>query len=77
MVDVDGEETRTTVDSSLFLDIASDEINLEFLIDCNYEGPLKPTVDAALQRKWSNILGPGYEIIVSTDICSLCFVGFF
>lgn len=66
MLDMDGEESKTTIDSAVLLDIANDEIDLESLIDNNYDGPLKPTIDAALQAKWSNILGPGYEIIVST-----------
>ncbi|XP_065205069.1 multiple PDZ domain protein-like isoform X4 [Planococcus citri] len=65
MIDMDGEESKTTIDSAVILDAASNEIDLESLIDCNYEGPLKPTVEAALQAKWSSILGPEHEIIVS------------
>lgn len=62
---MDGEESKTTIDSSVILDAANNEIDLESLIDNNYEGVLKPTVEAALQAKWSSILGPEHEIIVS------------
>lgn len=35
------------------------------LIDDDYSGPLKPTVEAAIQAKWSKILGPDVDIVVS------------
>lgn len=67
-IDID-RESKTTIDSAVILDVANNDIDLELLIDKNYEGPLKPTVDAALQAKWSNILGLGHEIIVCPFFC--------
>lgn len=68
MIDVDREESKTTIDSAVLLDAANEAINLEALIDSNYEGLLKPNVEAALQAKWSNVLGPSCEIIVSLGV---------
>lgn len=65
MIDVDCEESKTTIDSAVLLDAAHEAINLETLIDSNYDGPLRPNVEAALNTKWSNILSSGSEIIVS------------
>ena len=50
--------------------IESDNMNidicdLDMLIDNDYEGTLKPTVEAAIQAKWKKILGDDSEIIVS------------
>lgn len=42
--------------------------DLEMLIDDDYEGPLKPTVEAAIQAKWNKIIGNDSEIIVSIMI---------
>ena len=67
MMDGDREESKTTIDSAVIMDATNNDINLDLLIDNNYEGALKPTVDAALQAKWSTVLGPEYEIIVSSD----------
>lgn len=72
MIDIDREESKTTIDSAVILDTTTNEINLEILIDKDYEGPLKSSVNAALQAKWSNILGPGYEIIVNIIFFFLC-----
>ncbi len=69
MVDMDREESKTTIDSAVILDAAGNDIDLELLIDNNYEGVLKPSVDAALQAKWSQVLGPSHEIIVSAKSC--------
>lgn len=73
-------ESHTTVDSLVMEgadanggdldleDIDLEDIDLEdveLLIDTDYTGPLKPTVEAAIQAKWSKIMGPGVEIVVS------------
>lgn len=36
----------------------------ELLIDEDYESPMQPIVEAAIQAKWSKILGPDAEIVV-------------
>lgn len=63
-------ESRTTVDSLVLeagVDGDSVDVDLEdveLLIDTDYAGPLKPTVEAAIQAKWTKIMGPGVEIVV-------------
>ncbi|KAK6624471.1 hypothetical protein RUM44_011330 [Polyplax serrata] len=44
--------------------------DLEMFIDDDYEGPLKPTVEAVIQAKWNKILGNDTEIIVA-QLCKL------
>lgn len=63
-------ESHTTVDS-LVMEAAEgnsvdvDLEDVELLIDTDYAGPLKTTVEAAIQAKWSKIMGPGVEIVVA------------
>ncbi|XP_066905977.1 multiple PDZ domain protein isoform X3 [Halyomorpha halys] len=74
-ISVDGESTEievegesiTTIDSVILneasnLDVEVD--NIDILIDSEYEGPLKPAVEAAIKKKWSEIMGPDVEIVV-------------
>lgn len=63
-------ESHTTADSLMLegVEVASEDLDLEdveLLIDTDYTGPLKPTVEAAIQTKWTKIMGPGVEIVVS------------
>lgn len=63
-------ESHTTVDSCVLepieaLNTAVDIEDVELLIDSNYIGELKPTVEAAIQAKWSKIMGPDVEIVVA------------
>lgn len=58
-----------TIDSAVLENMGSGNVNvdiedLEMLIDDDYEGPLKPTVEAAIQAKWNKIIGSDSEIIV-------------
>lgn len=73
--DVEGEgESQTTMDSLVLAEAANVDVSLddvELLIDDDYEGPLKPTVEAAIQAKWGKILGPDVEIVVSKDDCTV------
>ncbi|XP_067003384.2 multiple PDZ domain protein isoform X1 [Anabrus simplex] len=77
-VSTDGEETyieveaesHTTMDSSVLetVEAMNPEVlveDVELLIDTNYSGELKPTVEAAIQAKWSKIMGPEVEIVVA------------
>ncbi|XP_039276607.1 multiple PDZ domain protein isoform X4 [Nilaparvata lugens] len=69
-VDVEPEgESRTTMDSLVLheheaLSRASDLEDVQLLIDDDFEGPLEPAVESAIQAKWSKILGPDVEIVV-------------
>lgn len=63
-------ESHTTVDSLVLEAVEANNVDIdledvELLIDTDYTGPLKPTVEAAIQAKWSKIMGPGVEIVVS------------
>lgn len=63
-------ESHTTVDSMVLenLEATNNEIDLqdiELLIDDDYEGSLKTTVEAAIQAKWQKIIGIDAEIIVN------------
>ncbi|RZF43874.1 hypothetical protein LSTR_LSTR007210 [Laodelphax striatellus] len=62
-VGVEGEgESRTTMDSLVMLDAPTD---LHLLIDNDdFEGPLEPAVEQAIQAKWAQLLGPDVEIVV-------------
>ena len=64
-------ESHTTMDSLLIEgaeamnpDVALEDVDL--LIDDDYSGPLLPSVEAAIQAKWSKIMGPDNEIVVSS-----------
>ncbi|XP_054277487.1 multiple PDZ domain protein-like isoform X4 [Macrosteles quadrilineatus] len=60
-------ESQTTIDSAVLAEAANHEINvedIELLIDEDYDGPLKPTVEAAIKAKWNKILGPDVDIVV-------------
>lgn len=62
-------ESHTTVDSMVLenIEATNNEIDLqdiELLIDDDYEGSLKPTVEAAIQAKWQKIIGNDADIIV-------------
>lgn len=49
------------------MDAANNELDLqdiEMLIDSDYEGALKPTVEGAIQAKWQRIIGNDADIIV-------------
>lgn len=66
-IEVEGESV-TTVDSAYLIEASNHDVELddvELLIDMDYEGPLKPTVEAAIRTKWSKIMGPDVEIVVS------------
>lgn len=63
-------ESHTTVDSMVLenIEATNNEIDLqdiELLIDDDYEGSLKPTVEAAITAKWQKIIGNDAEIIVN------------
>ena len=58
----------TTVDSAYLIEASNPDVELdevELLIDTDYEGGLKPTVESAIKTKWSKIMGPDVEIVVS------------
>uniref|UniRef100_A0A1B6GQS6 Multiple PDZ domain protein n=2 Tax=Cuerna arida TaxID=1464854 RepID=A0A1B6GQS6_9HEMI len=60
-------ESQTTMDSLVLAEAANHDVILgdtDLLIDDDYDGPLKPSVEAAIQAKWSKILGPDVEIVV-------------
>ncbi|XP_072157075.1 multiple PDZ domain protein isoform X4 [Bemisia tabaci] len=60
-------ESQDTVDSIALFEANNADVDLEsieMLIDDDYSGPLKPTVEAAIQAKWSKILGPDVDIVV-------------
>ncbi|KAK7872386.1 hypothetical protein R5R35_007003 [Gryllus longicercus] len=69
--EIEGEpESHTTVDSSVLepAEALNAEVmveDVELLIDTNYIGELKPTVEAAIQAKWAKIMGPDVEIVVA------------
>ncbi|KAJ8883354.1 hypothetical protein PR048_015197 [Dryococelus australis] len=69
-IEVEG-ESHTTVDS-LVLEQAVEAMNpdvmledVECLIDTDYTGELKPSVEEAIRAKWSRIMGPDVEIVVA------------
>ncbi|XP_063871691.1 multiple PDZ domain protein-like isoform X16 [Scylla paramamosain] len=39
--------------------------DIELMIDTNYSGDLRPSVESAIQRKWSRIVGPEFDIVVA------------
>lgn len=39
--------------------------DIELMIDTNYSGDLRSSVESAIQRKWSRIVGPEFDIVVS------------
>lgn len=39
--------------------------DIELMIDTNYSGELRPSVESAIERKWSRIVGPEFDIVVS------------
>ncbi|XP_042870692.1 multiple PDZ domain protein-like isoform X4 [Penaeus japonicus] len=39
--------------------------DIELMIDSNYSGELRPSVENAIKRKWSRIVGPEFEIVVA------------
>lgn len=41
--------------------------DIELMIDSNYSGELRPSVENAIKRKWSRIVGPEFEIVVSIN----------
>lgn len=55
------------MDSLVLAEAANIDVTLEdaeLLIDEDYESPMQPIVEAAIQAKWSKILGPDAEIVV-------------
>uniref|UniRef100_A0A0A9YHT4 Multiple PDZ domain protein n=1 Tax=Lygus hesperus TaxID=30085 RepID=A0A0A9YHT4_LYGHE len=65
-IEVEGESV-TTVDSAYLIEASNPDVELddvELLIDTDYEGGLKPTVESAIVTKWSKIMGPDVEIVV-------------
>lgn len=68
-IEVEG-ESHTTIDSMVLepLEATNPDVTLddvEALIDTNYAGKLKPTVEAAIKAKWGKIMGPDVEIVVN------------
>lgn len=66
-IEVEG-ESITTIDSVILNEASNPDIevdDVDILIDSEYEGPLKPAVEAAIKKKWSEIMGPDVEIVVS------------
>lgn len=74
-ISVDGESTEievegesiTTIDSVILNEASNPDVevdDVDILIDSEYEGPLKPAVEAAIKKKWSEIMGPDVEIVV-------------
>lgn len=41
--------------------------DIELMIDTNYSGELRPSVEGAIERKWSRIVGPEFDIVVSSS----------
>lgn len=39
--------------------------DIELMIDTNYSGELRPSVESAIERKWSRIVGPEFDIVVA------------
>ncbi|XP_024085468.1 inaD-like protein isoform X2 [Cimex lectularius] len=65
-IEVEGESV-TTVDSMYINEASNPDVELddvELLIDTDYEGPLKTSVEEAIKTKWSKIMGPDVEIVV-------------
>lgn len=44
--------------------------DIELMIDSNYSGVLPASVEAAINLKWSRIVGPEFDIVVSTVLCT-------
>ncbi|KAL1129915.1 hypothetical protein AAG570_012859 [Ranatra chinensis] len=65
-VEVEG-ESLTTIDSVVLHEANNPDVevdDVELLIDADYEGVLKPSVETAIKTKWSKIMGPDVEIVV-------------
>ncbi|BES91019.1 PDZ domain (Also known as DHR or GLGF) [Nesidiocoris tenuis] len=65
-IEVEGESV-TTVDSAYLIEASNPDVELddvEQLIDTDYTGPLKPSVEEAIIAKWSKIMGSEVEIVV-------------
>lgn len=67
-IEIEG-ESHTTIDSCILepieainADVVLEDV--ERLIDANYAGDLKPSVEAAIQAKWGKIMGVDVEIVV-------------
>lgn len=63
-------ESITTVDSVILNEAINQEVDLDdvdLLIDQDYEGPLKSSVESAIKKKWAEIMGPDVEIVVSIN----------
>jgi hypothetical protein len=63
-------ESHTTIDSMMLepLEATNPDVvieDVEALIDTNYVGKLKASVEAAIKAKWGKIMGPDVEIVVS------------
>ncbi|KAF8794088.1 Patj like protein [Argiope bruennichi] len=39
--------------------------DVSLLVDNDFEGPLSPRVEAAIQTKWSKVMGPEFDIVVA------------
>ena len=39
--------------------------DIELMIDTNYSGDLRPSVESAIHRKWSRVVGAEFDIVVS------------
>lgn len=48
--------------------IESESNDLDYLVDDNYSGVLKPSVELAIKSKWSSIMGPDVDIVVSNSV---------
>jgi LEA14-like dessication related protein len=67
-IEVEG-ESHTTIDSMVLEPLEATNPcvvveDMEVLIDTNYAGKLKPTVEAAIRAKWGKVMGPDVEIVV-------------
>ncbi|KAF2344117.1 PDZ domain [Trinorchestia longiramus] len=60
----DGGLVPTDVQRLNLVNSALHSEDLELLIDRQYSGPLRPTTETAIKKKWARIMGPDMDIVV-------------